>query len=65
MMPEQTVVNYYDADGGLDAFNQRVREKGGTVITEKMPVPGFGWFSVCLDPEGNAFAGWVNEEGSR
>lgn len=61
-MPEQTPVNYYKADGGLEAFNQRVRDKGGTVMMEKMPVPGWGWFSVCVDPGGNPFAGWVDDK---
>ena len=60
-MPEQTIINYYTAEGGLEAFNQRVRDKGGTVMMEKMAVPKFGWFSVCMDPEGNPFAGWVGD----
>jgi uncharacterized protein len=59
--PEQTTMNYYNAEGGLEAFNQRVREKGGTVIVEALVVPKFGWFSVCMDPEGNPFAGWVGD----
>lgn len=61
-MPEQTPLNYFDAEGGLEAFNQRVREKGGTVMMEKMPVPTMGYFSVCMDPEGNAFGGWETDE---
>jgi len=61
-MPEQKPVNYYRADGGLEAFNQRVRDKGGMVVLEKMPVKGFGWLSLCIDPEGNAFGGWVDDE---
>ncbi len=61
MMPEQTNINYYTADGGIEAFKQRVRDNGGTVMMEKMPVPKFGWFSVCMDPEGNPFSGWVGD----
>jgi predicted enzyme related to lactoylglutathione lyase len=61
-MPEQTLMNYYRADDGLEAFNMRVKDKGGTVMMEKMPVPGWGWFSVCTDPEGNPFAGWVDDK---
>jgi len=61
MMPEQSEVNYYAADGGIEAFNQRVRDNGGTVMIEKMAVPKFGWFSICMDPEGNPFAGWVGD----
>ncbi|MHB8894499.1 MAG: VOC family protein [Candidatus Geothermincolia bacterium] len=61
-MPGQTNLNYYQADGGLEAFNQRVKDNGGTVMMEKMPVPGWGWFSVCLDPEGNPFGGWQDDK---
>lgn len=64
-MPQQTPLNYYDADGGLAAFNQRVKDNGGSVMMEKMPVPGMGYFSVCLDPEGNAFGGWETDEDAK
>jgi uncharacterized protein len=63
--PEQSVLNYYTADGGLEAFNKRVTDNGGKVMMEKMPVPGYGWFSVCTDPEGNPFGGWVDDEDAR
>jgi len=60
--PGQQRVNYYGAEGGLEAFNQRVKDKGGTVLIEKMPVARMGWFSICADPEGNQFGGWVTDE---
>lgn len=64
-MPEQTLINYYRADDGLEAFNQRVKDNGGTVMMEKMPVAGWGWFSVCMDPEGNPFSGWVDDKDAK
>jgi len=64
-MPEQTLMNYYRADDGLEAFNQRVKDKGGTVMMEKMAVPGWGWMSVCMDPEGNPFGGWVDDKDAK
>ena len=64
-MPEQTNMNYYDAEGGLEAFNQRVKDKGGKVMMEKMPVPDMGWFSACMDPEGNPFGGWVEDRDAK
>lgn len=64
-MPEQTLMNYYNAEGGLEAFNQRVKDKGGKVMIEKMAVPGYGWFSVGIDPEGNPFAGWVDDKDAK
>jgi predicted enzyme related to lactoylglutathione lyase len=57
-MPQQSTLNYFNAEGGLEAFNKRVKGKGGQVMMEKMAVPGMGWFSVGIDPEGNPFAGW-------
>jgi predicted enzyme related to lactoylglutathione lyase len=65
MMPGQTIINYYNAEGGLEAFNKRVRDKGGTVMMEKMPIAGWGWFSVCMDPEGNPFAGWEDDKSAK
>ena len=64
-MPEQTLMNYYRADDGLEAFNQRVKDKVGTVMMEKMAVPGWGWMSVCMDPEGNPFGGWVDDKDAK
>jgi hypothetical protein len=65
MMPQQTCVNYYVADDGIEAFNQKVKDNGGTVMMEKMPVPGWGWFSMCMDPEGNPFASWVDDKDAK
>jgi predicted enzyme related to lactoylglutathione lyase len=28
---------------------------GGKVLEPKMPIPGVGWFAMCLDTEGNRF----------
>jgi hypothetical protein len=64
-MPQQSTLNYYQAEGGLEAFNKRVIDKGGKVMMEKMAVPGFGWFSVCIDPENNPFAGWVDDKNAK
>jgi uncharacterized protein len=61
--PDQVPMNYYETDD-LEAVNGRVLENGGRVIMEKMPVPGMGYFSVCLDPEGNVFGNWISDEGA-
>ncbi len=58
MMPQQTPLNYYQTDD-LEKFNQRVRDNGGQVMMEKMPVPKMGYLSVCIDPEGNAFGSFL------
>jgi predicted enzyme related to lactoylglutathione lyase len=61
VMPAQGLLNYYLVDD-LEEFNSRVRENGGQVVMEKMPIPGIGYFSVCLDPEGNPFGLWLEDE---
>jgi predicted enzyme related to lactoylglutathione lyase len=37
-----------------DAVGQ-ITAKGGKVVQEKAPIPGVGYFAVCLDTEGNKF----------
>jgi predicted enzyme related to lactoylglutathione lyase len=59
--PEQVPMNYYRTDD-LEAANQRVRDNGRHVLMEKMPVPAMSYFSVCLDPEGNVFGHWIDDE---
>jgi predicted enzyme related to lactoylglutathione lyase len=39
----------------VDEFAQKVRDAGGQVVTERMTIPGFGYFHYCLDTEGNLF----------
>lgn len=60
VMPQQTVINYYDVES-VEETNERVRANGGEVIVEKMSVPGFGYLSVCADPEGNPFGSWLED----
>lgn len=59
--PEQVPMNYYQSDD-LEVTNQLVRDSGGQVLMERMTVPTMGYFSVCLDPEGNVFGNWVEDE---
>ncbi len=37
----------------LDDAIRRVRESGGTVVQEKLPIPGVGWSAYIKDTEGN------------
>jgi len=52
----------YFATDDMDATLDKVREAGGTVENEKMPVPGMGWFAPIRDTEGNRFSFWQNDE---
>ena len=52
----------YFATDDMDATLDKVREAGGTVENEKMPVPGMGWFAPIKDTEGNRFSFWQVDE---
>ena len=39
----------------VDEFAKKIESKGGKVIVPKMAIPGVGYFSQCLDTEGNCF----------
>ena len=41
---------------------KKVEAAGGKVHTPKMPIPGMGYFAVCLDTEGNRVGLFVNDE---
>lgn len=43
-----------------------IKNAGGTIVKEKMEIPGVGWFASAKDPEGNRFGliqptGWQPE----
>ena len=58
---ERGHANYYFATDDIEASLAKVRELGGTA-DDKMPVPGEGWFSACIDSEGNAFSLWKSDK---
>ncbi len=39
----------------IEASMKKVKDLGGKVLGEKMPIPQMGWMAVCLDTEGNMF----------
>ncbi len=47
----------------LGLFMKKVEENGGKILTEKMTVPGVGYFAYCQDTEGNKF-GIMQEDAS-
>ncbi len=58
---ERGALNVYLDTDDVDASVAKVRELGGQA-EDKLPVPGFGWFAVCRDTEGNAFRLWQADE---
>jgi uncharacterized protein len=59
-VPEQTPLNYISVES-VEEYTAKATELGATVLMEKMPVPGTGWFAVLVDPQGNPFAVWETE----
>jgi predicted enzyme related to lactoylglutathione lyase len=57
-------VNYVNVDS-VDRAVERAQALGATVMLPKMPVPGMGWFSMLVDPQGNTFAVWQQDSGAR
>lgn len=37
----------------IEAVLVRVRQRGGEVVQERLPIPGIGWSAYLRDPEGN------------
>ncbi|NQS97125.1 MAG: VOC family protein [candidate division Zixibacteria bacterium] len=60
-VPEQQILNYIDVPSVEESL-AKVEELGGKTVMAKTPVPGMGWFGVCLDTENNAFGLWETDE---
>jgi len=52
--PKLTFVNIVDVPN-FDDFATNIKENGGKVLSDKMAVPGVGYFAYCQDTEGNTF----------
>lgn len=50
----QAVVNSIEVET-WEAGAEAVKAAGGTVLGEKTPIPGMGYFAYCRDTEGNIF----------
>ena len=52
------VITNYITVSDLEASAAKVPGLGGKVVTERMEVPGMGWFRIVADPEGNNIGLW-------
>lgn len=52
--PSETTTNTIEV-ASVDAYLEKITTAGGKVIAPKMPIPGVGFFAMCLDTEGNPF----------
>jgi predicted enzyme related to lactoylglutathione lyase len=60
-MLEHQVTNYIGVKS-VDEYSSKVEKLGGRIVAPKHTVPGMGYFALCLDTEGNAFAIWESNE---
>ncbi len=58
--PNQPIVNYIEIPS-VDDYMKKVTDLSGKVLVPKMPVPGMGYFAVCMDTEGNSFGIWETD----
>ena len=59
--PGQQISNYIDIPS-VDEYEAKIKELGGTVLMGKSPVPGMGYFAMCMDTEGNIFGIWEDNK---
>ncbi|MGA7369796.1 MAG: VOC family protein [Nitrososphaeraceae archaeon] len=57
---QQGITNYIDVKS-VEEHSSKVEQLGGKVVMKKTPVPGMGYFGVCLDTENNTFALWETD----
>lgn len=53
----QPITNYVFVKS-VDKAAAKVKKLGGKICVPKTPVPGMGFFVVCMDTEKNVFAVW-------
>ena len=61
---QQGITNYIDVKS-IDEYSANVEKLGGKVVVQKMPVPGMGYFAICLDTENNSFAIWETNSSAK
>jgi uncharacterized protein len=62
--PQQPIINHIDVKS-VDDYSSKVQQLGGKIYIPKTPVPGMGYFAICLDTENNAFGIWENNENAK
>jgi predicted enzyme related to lactoylglutathione lyase len=57
-------VNYIMVDS-IEASVAKATKLGAKLTKDKTALPGMGWFAMFMDPEGNHFAIFQNDPGSK
>jgi predicted enzyme related to lactoylglutathione lyase len=58
--PEQAPMNYVNVED-IEEYVAKAKGLGATVMMEKMPVPGMGYFAMLMDPQRNMFGIWKSD----
>lgn len=53
--PKEAKQTNYISVESVDEYCKKIEKLGGTIKVPKMEIPGLGWWSLALDPEGNHF----------
>jgi predicted enzyme related to lactoylglutathione lyase len=57
---QKTTVNTVNVSS-VDEYAKKIVDAGGKILTPKTPIPGVGYFSYCVDTEGNVFGIMEND----
>ena len=60
MEPGKRGIRAYFAVDDINSAATRVKELGGEA-SDPLPVPSMGWFSTCIDTQGNEFGLWQSD----
>ena len=64
MLPFRGWLNYVNV-ASVDEAVARARKLNATVVRDKSPVAGMGWFAILNDPQGNVFAVWQTDAAAK
>jgi predicted enzyme related to lactoylglutathione lyase len=63
--PQQQGIMNYIGVKSIDEYSAKVEKLSGKVVVQKKPVPGMGYFAICLDTENNSFAIWETDSSAK
>jgi predicted enzyme related to lactoylglutathione lyase len=61
---QKTTVNTVNVPS-VDEYAKKIVDAGGRILMPKTPIPGVGYFSYCVDTEGNIFGIMENDPKAR
>ena len=59
--PEDSITNFVCVES-VDEYSKKIEDLGGKVIMPKHTVPGYGFMTVFVDPQGNKLGIWEDDK---